>query len=114
MNYQQLQELYQELAPRGFTVLAFPCNQFGRQEPGTEAEIKAFATGVYGAEFPLFAKVRVNGADAHPLWKFLKSSLKGTFGQSIKWNFTKVRKPVSLRSNAHSNAVPRGSARHST
>ena len=90
MNYRQMQELYQEFASLGFTVLAFPCNQFGRQEPGTEAEIKEFATSEYGAEFPLFAKVRVNGPDAHPLWKFLKHSVKGTLSPSIKWNFTKV------------------------
>jgi len=84
-----MQALYEELAPRGFTILGFPCNQFGRQEPGTNQQIQQFATETHGAQFPLFAKVRVNGADAHPFWKFLKSSLKGTFGQSIKWNFTK-------------------------
>jgi len=90
VNYQQLQELYHDLAPRGFTVLAFPCNQFGKQEPGTDQEIKEFATLNYGAEFPLFSKVKVNGSDAEPLWKFLKAFITGTFGQSIKWNFTKV------------------------
>jgi len=89
VNYQQLQELYHDLAPRGFTVLAFPCNQFGKQEPGTDQEIKEFATLNYGAEFPLFSKVKVNGSDAEPLWKFLKAFITGTFGQSIKWNFTK-------------------------
>lgn len=89
MNYKELQELYADLAPRGFTVLAFPCNQFGKQEPGTNQEIKGFATIGYGAEFPIFAKIKVNGSDADPLWKFLKASIVGTFGQSIKWNFTK-------------------------
>lgn len=100
MNYQQLQELYHDLAPLGFTVLAFPCNQFGKQEPGSNKQIKEFATLTYGAEFPMFAKVKVNGSDAEPLWKFLKASISGTFGQSIKWNFTKFLvdqngKPVS-------------------
>jgi len=89
VNYKELQELYVDLAPRGFTVLAFPCNQFGNQEPGTNQEIKGFATIGYGAEFPLFAKIKVNGVSADPLWKFLKASITGTFGQSIKWNFTK-------------------------
>lgn len=89
MNYQQLQELYSELAPRGFTVLAFPCNQFGKQESGTEEEIKAFVTTKYNVTFPMFAKIKVNGTDAEPLWKYLKANLTGTFGQSIKWNFTK-------------------------
>jgi len=70
-------------------VLAFPCNQFGKQEPGTDQEIKEFATLTYGAEFPLFSKIKVNGTFADPLWKFLKAYVPGTFGQSIKWNFTK-------------------------
>jgi len=89
VNYKELQELYHDLALRGFTVLGFPCNQFGNQEPGTNKEILEFATVGYGAEFPLFAKIKVNGIDADPLWKFLKASITGTFGQSIKWNFTK-------------------------
>jgi len=89
VNYKQLEELQTELAPRGFTVLAFPCNQFGRQEPGTAEEIKTFARETYGVTFPIFAKVRVNGAETHPVWKFLKSSVSSPLGQSIKWNFTK-------------------------
>jgi len=88
VNYKQLQELYSEFATQGFTVLAFPCNQFGGQEPGSNADIKKFAQSV-GAEFPMFAKINVNGREANPLWKYLKNSLTGTFGQSIKWNFTK-------------------------
>jgi len=70
-------------------VLAFPCNQFGSQEPGTNAEIYQFATQKYGATFPLFAKIRVNGSQTDPLFRFLKIKTKATFGQSIKWNFTK-------------------------
>lgn len=88
MNYRELQELYQEFKSRGFTVLAFPCNQFGKQEPGTNAEIKEFSRD-RGAEFPMFAKIKVNGPNADPLWKFLKASVKNAFGQGIKWNFAK-------------------------
>jgi len=89
VNYNQLQELYDTFAPQGFTVLAFPCNQFGNQEPGTDEEIKNIVRDTYGCSFPLFSKVKVNGADAHPVWKFLKAAVPGTFGQTIKWNFTK-------------------------
>jgi len=84
-----LQALYEELAPRGLVVLAFPCNQFGSQEPGTNSEIYQFATQKYGATFPIFAKICVNGSKTDPLWRFLKLKTKATFGQSIKWNFTK-------------------------
>jgi len=69
-------------------VLAFPCNQFGNQEPGSDAEIKAFAAN-QGATFPMFAKVEVNGDDAAPVWKFLKEKQGGLLGSGIKWNFTK-------------------------
>lgn len=69
-------------------MLAFPCNQFGGQEPGTPDQIKAFAAQ-YKATFPLFAKVKVNGGQAHPLWKYLRNKLKGSFGNFIKWNYTK-------------------------
>jgi len=81
--------LYTEYKDRGFTILGFPCNQFGHQEPGNNEEILAFATENYGATFPLFSKIRVNGAHTDPLWRFLKVKTKSTFGQSIKWNFTK-------------------------
>lgn len=74
--------------PRGLVVLAFPCNQFANQEPGSPAEIKAFAAAK-GATFPLFAKIDVNGADAHPLFKWLQDALPGTLSNSLKWNFTK-------------------------
>ena len=73
---------------RGLRILGFPCNQFGKQEPGTNAEIKEFAIA-HGAKFDLFSKIDVNGNNAHPLYKFLKKAQGGTFGDSIKWNFTK-------------------------
>lgn len=88
-NYQQLVDLHNSFAAsHGLRILAFPCNQFGGQEPGSEADIKLFADG-YGVEFDMFSKINVNGSSAHPLYKFLKARLKGTFGNFIKWNFTK-------------------------
>ena len=75
---------------QGFEILAFPCNQFGHQEPGSEAEIVEFCTMKFGSTFPIFAKIDVNGADAHPLYAWLKSEAKGVLGtEGIKWNFTK-------------------------
>ena len=77
-------------ATRGFAVLGFPCDQFGHQEPGDEAEIREFCTDKYDVTFPMFAKIEVNGANAHPLFKALKQEAPGLFGtQAIKWNFTK-------------------------
>jgi len=80
--------MYEKYKNQGFVILGFPCNQFGNQEPGTNAEIKEFA-GQFSTTWPLFAKISVNGSDAHPVYKFLKSQLTGTLGSSIKWNFTK-------------------------
>jgi len=80
--------MYSELHNHGFEILAFPCNQFGRQEPKSNAEIKAFAVGK-GATFPLFEKIDVNGKRAHPIYNFLRGSIGGIMGSSIKWNFTK-------------------------
>lgn len=89
-QYEGLQTLYDSLHPRGFTILAFPSNQFGKQEPGSAEEIKSFCTTRFNVTFPIFAKVDVNGADAHPLYNFLKSAQPGVLGtESIKWNFTK-------------------------
>jgi glutathione peroxidase-family protein len=94
-NYKQLQALHTkygqsaDASSPSLRILAFPCNQFGSQEPGTDAEIKEFATGKYGAEFDLFSKINVNGNDAHPLWKYLKSKQSGFLVDAIKWNFTK-------------------------
>ena len=89
-QYEGLEKLYEKLHGEGLTVLGFPCNQFGSQEPGTESEIGAFCQKNYGVSFPMFAKIDVNGDDAHPLYKFLKKEEKGVLGtQAIKWNFTK-------------------------
>lgn len=87
-NYAQLAELHKKYAEKGLRILAFPCNQFGEQEPGTNEEIKAFAVA-RGAEYDLFAKIDVNGDNAHPLYKYLKAKQKGLLGNKIKWNFSK-------------------------
>ena len=85
-----LEELQQRFSPRGFSVLGFPCNQFGHQEPGSAAEIADFCTRSYAVTFPVFAKIDVNGADAAPLFQRLKEARKGLLGiGAIKWNFTK-------------------------
>ena len=88
-QYRGLQELHQALSPRGFAVLGFPCNQFGAQEPGDAKQIGEFCAGNYAVTFPMFAKIDVNGASAHPLYNYLKSAKSGLLGPSIKWNFTK-------------------------
>jgi len=89
-QYAGLETLYEKLHPTGLTVLGFPCNQFGQQEPGSESEIGAFCMKNYGVSFPMFAKVDVNGEAAHPLWRFLKAAKTGILGTpAIKWNFTK-------------------------
>ena len=89
-QYKGLQELQDTYGDRGFEVLGFPCDQFGHQEPGDEAEIRNFCALTYDVDFPMFAKVEVNGAGAHPLWKWLKEEKAGLLGiGAIKWNFTK-------------------------
>ena len=88
-QYAGLQKLHDSYADQGFTVLGFPCNQFGDQEPGDEAEIGAFCERNYGVTFPMFAKVDVNGDEAHPLFEWLKDEQSGLLGGKIKWNFTK-------------------------
>ena len=89
-QYAGLEKLHQNLQPQGFAVLGFPCNQFGAQEPGSEAEIQQFCTLNYAVSFPLFAKIEVNGANAHPLYRYLKGEKPGVLGtEAIKWNFTK-------------------------
>jgi glutathione peroxidase len=88
-QYKGLQALHAEYAPRGFSVLAFPCNQYGRQEPGSDQEIASFCDWSFGMTFPLFAKIEVNGARAHPLYVWLKQQKGGLLGSGIKWNFTK-------------------------
>ena len=89
-QYAGLETLFRKLEPHGFTVLGFPCNQFGAQEPGTEAEIAAFCRDNFGPSFPIFAKVTVNGPKAHPLYRYLTKAKRGILGTpGIKWNFTK-------------------------
>ncbi len=88
-QYEGLQELYDEYHDRGFEILGFPCNQFGAQEPGTAEEIGSFCQKNYGVSFPMHAKIDVNGSDAHPLYRFLRTEKGGILGDAIKWNFTK-------------------------
>ncbi|WP_310961837.1 glutathione peroxidase [Nocardioides terrisoli] len=88
-QYADLERLYEQYADQGLVVLGFPCNQFGHQEPGDEDEIGAFCEENYGVTFPMFAKVDVNGSDAHPLYKWLRGEKGGVLGSAIKWNFTK-------------------------
>lgn len=89
-QYQGLEQLWQRYREQGLVVLGFPCNQFGGQEPGTEADISQFCEVNYGVTFPLFRKVEVNGAHAHPLFTALKGQAPGVVGTTgIKWNFTK-------------------------
>lgn len=89
-QYTGLEALYQKFRSQGFAVLGFPCDQFGHQEPGDEAAIRQFCTLNYSVTFPLFAKLEVNGAAAHPLYQFLKEARPGLLGtEAIKWNFTK-------------------------
>ena len=88
-QYRGLQALHQQLSPRGFSVLGFPCNQFGSQEPGDARQIEQFCETRFAVTFPMFAKIDVNGGSAHPLYNYLKSEKSGLLGSSIKWNFTK-------------------------
>lgn len=89
-QYAGLETMHRDFAERGFEVLGFPCNQFKNQEPGTEAEIGQFCERNFGVSFPLFAKIDVNGANAHPLFRHLKREAPGILGTGlVKWNFTK-------------------------
>jgi glutathione peroxidase len=89
-QYEGLEDLYRKYHERGFSVLGFPCNQFGAQEPGTQEEIGAFCQKNYGVSFPMFEKIDVNGDATHPLYQWLKKNAKGVLGsEAIKWNFTK-------------------------
>ncbi|KAJ7979058.1 Glutathione peroxidase [Quillaja saponaria] len=88
-NYKELSVVYEKYKNQGFEILAFPCNQFGGQEPGNNEEIQEVACTRFKAEFPIFDKIEVNGKNAAPIYKFLKSSKGGIFGDGIKWNFTK-------------------------
>jgi glutathione peroxidase len=89
-QYAGLEALYRKYHERGLEVLGFPCDQFGHQEPGDEAQIKEFCSLTYGVTFPMFAKIKVNGAETHPLYRYLKQARPGFIGlEAIKWNFTK-------------------------
>ena len=89
-QYAGLEDLYEQFGDEGLTVLGFPCNQFGGQEPGTDAQIAEFCTAKYRVSFPMFGKIEVNGPDTHPLFQYLKTEQTGLLGtESIKWNFTK-------------------------
>jgi glutathione peroxidase len=88
-QYKGLEALQQTFGARGFSVLGFPCNQFGRQEPGSAAEIGQFCASNYAVSFPMFDKIDVNGDNAHPLYQYLRREKSGLLGSSIKWNFTK-------------------------
>jgi glutathione peroxidase len=98
-QYKGLEELYEKYHDQGLEILGFPCNQFGGQEPGSATEIQSFCETKFGVKFPMFAKIEVNGAQAHPLYTFLKSEAPGILGlKDIKWNFTKflVRRDGSV------------------
>ncbi|GFS10160.1 glutathione peroxidase [Elysia marginata] len=103
--------LHAKYAGSGLAILGFPCNQFGSQEPGTNEEIKKFAQEGFGVQFDIFDKIEVNGKNAHPLYKYLKKEQKGTFGDFIKWNFSKFLvnkegKPVNRYApNVEPNAI---------
>ncbi|MCX6170226.1 MAG: glutathione peroxidase [Ignavibacteriales bacterium] len=88
-QFESLQKLYDKYSDKGFSVLGFPCNQFGEQDPGTDEEIKSFCSLNYGVTFPMFSKVEVNGENAHPLFIFLKAKSSGFLFKKIRWNFTK-------------------------
>lgn len=89
-QYKGLEKVYEELHDEGFEILGFPCNQFGQQEKGSDSEIAGFCLKNYGVSFPMFAKIDVNGEQAHPLYNYLKKASPGILGsKGIKWNFTK-------------------------
>ncbi|HLR59227.1 MAG TPA: glutathione peroxidase [Pseudogracilibacillus sp.] len=88
-QFGELQSLYEKYKDKGFTILGFPSNQFGKQDPGSNDEISEFCEINYGVNFPMFEKTEVKGPDANPLFKYLVNEAKGTFGDQIKWNFTK-------------------------
>ena len=88
-QFKGLEELNQKYKDRGLVTIGFPCNQFNHQDPGTDSEIEVFCQLNYGVTFQIMKKIDVNGDDAHPIFKFLKSKTKGLLGSAIKWNFTK-------------------------
>lgn len=104
-QYKQLQELSDRFAEKGLTILAFPCNQFGGQEPGSDSEILQFCSTNYGVTFPVMSKIQVNGSDADPVFEYLKKQAPGLLGsEAIKWNFTKFL--VDQKGNVISRYAP--------
>jgi glutathione peroxidase len=112
-QYKGLEQLHRDFAARGFAVLGFPCNQFGGQEPGSAKQIAEFCETKYDVTFPMFAKIDVNGSQAHPLFNHLKSAKSGLLGPSIKWNFTKflVDRSGQVTSRYAPTATPDGMRR---
>jgi glutathione peroxidase len=109
-QYKGLEEVYRQFKERGVEVLGFPCNQFGKQEPGSADEIGAFCEKNYGVTFPMFEKIDVNGDNAHPLYQHLKAKAPGLLGsESIKWNFTKflIKKDGSVYKRYAPQTAPR-------
>ena len=88
-QFKELEELYQTYHSKGLEILGFPCNQFAKQDSGRNQEIQEFCQLNYGVTFNMFEKIEVNGAHAHPIYRYLKQEVKGLFGSEIKWNFTK-------------------------
>ena len=88
-QFKELEELYQTYHSKGLEILGFPCNQFAKQDSGSNQEIQEFCQLTYGVTFNMFEKIEVNGAHAHPIYRYLKQEVKGLFGSEIKWNFTK-------------------------
>lgn len=88
-QFKELEALYEKYKDQGLEILGFPCNQFAGQEPGDENDIQSFCQLNYGVSFKMFSKIKVNGDEAHPLWKFLKEEQGGLLSSAIKWNFTK-------------------------
>ena len=113
-QYQGLQNLYDKYHTQGLEILALPCNQFGRQEPGSNEEIQDFCQVNYGLTFPVLGKIDVNGKNAHPLYKHLKRAAGGLLTDSIKWNFTKflVDRDGNVVRRFAPDYKPRSIARH--
>ena len=103
-QYKDLENLYKKLGNEKFEILAFPCNQFGRQEPGDNTVISNFCNLTYDVSFPMFSKIDVNGANAAPLYKYLTTAKRGLFGGAVKWNFTKFL--VDTKGNAVDRFAP--------
>jgi glutathione peroxidase len=113
-QYKGLQALYEQFESRGFEILAFPCDQFGHQEPGADTEILAFCDRTYGVTFPVFAKIEVNGKNAHPLFVWLRQQKRSLLGNRISWNFTKflIDRAGAVHTRFAPTTKPESLARH--